>query len=100
MMDSTAGSGLACQINQTNFFLVEILLARIVECTEDRESICEDDHIGLSLGSVACLRAPAYALKFVEHFHVAMVICASPSLHLTYTSPPPSWVGFAAEPSE
>ena len=47
----------------------------------------------------ALLRASASALKLVEYFLVAMVICAIPSLYLMYTPPPPSRVASAAEPS-
>ena len=45
------------------------------------------------------LRASASALKLVEYFSVAMVICVIPSLYLMYTPPPPSRVASAAEPS-
>ena len=39
---------LGCEVYQGSFHLVEIFLARILEFAEDRESVCEDDHIGLS----------------------------------------------------
>ena len=77
----------------------------ILEFAEDRESICEDDHIGLgsrhivSYLNCSFLRASASALKLVEYFPVAMVIFAIPSLYLMYTPPPPSRVASAAEPS-
>ena len=47
----------------------------------------------------AFLRASASALKLVEYFPVAMVICATPSLYLMYTPPPPSRMASAAVPS-
>ena len=47
----------------------------------------------------ALFRASASALKLVEYFPVAMVICAIPSLYLMYTPPHPSLVASAAEPS-
>ena len=70
----------------------------VLEFAEDRESICEDDHIGLGsrqivsylncslflISIAAFLRASASALKFVEYFPVAMVICAIvPDVHTT-----------------
>ena len=46
----------------------------------------------------ALLRASASALKLVEYFPVAMLICTIPSLYLMYMHPPPSQVAPAAEP--
>ena len=47
----------------------------------------------------ALLRASASALKLVEYFPVAMVICAISSFYLMYTPPPLSRVASAAVPS-
>ena len=46
----------------------------------------------LRISIAALLRASACALKLVEYFPVAMVICAIPSLYLMYKPPPPSRV--------
>ena len=46
----------------------------------------------------ALLRASVSALKLVECFPVAMVICAIPSLYLMHAPPPPSRVASVAEP--
>ena len=39
-----------CEVDQDSFRLVEILLVGTLEFVEDREGICENDHIGLDLG--------------------------------------------------
>ena len=41
---------LGCEVDQDSFHLFEILLAGILEFAEDRESICEDDHVRLGSG--------------------------------------------------
>ena len=41
---------LSCKADQGSFHLTEILLAGMLKFVEDREGICEDDHIGLGLG--------------------------------------------------
>ena len=43
---------LDCEADQGSFHLVEILLMEILGSVEDRESICEDDQIGLGSGYV------------------------------------------------
>ena len=43
---------LGCEVDQGSFHLVEILLTGVLEFVEDRESICEDDHIGFGWGYV------------------------------------------------
>ena len=48
---------------------------------------------------VAFLRASGSAVKLVEYYPVATVICDFPSLYLMYTQPPSSRVASAAEPS-
>ena len=48
----------------------------------------------------AFMRASVFALKLVEYFPVATVMCAFPSLYLMYTPhPPPSRMASAADPS-
>ena len=41
---------LGCEIDHSSFHFVEILLVGILESADDRESICENNHIGLGLG--------------------------------------------------
>ena len=51
------------------------------------------------ISTAASLKASASALKLVEYFPVAMVVCAFPPLYLMFTPPSPSRVTPVAEPS-